>query len=421
MSAELGEIERAEAWIARAGEIENIDSIANYNLACACAVMGKPDAALERLQQIFADPQVNHRSHIEWMKHDSSLTALHGHPGFEALLARLDKEIGAESRLEQRAAAPCRPTASAEAYQCYRRGRSFLLKGVWAKRALEVARQQFVKAIALDPAFALAHAGMACLDCYRFLLDDPAASLETIAASSARALALAPDLPEAHAAAGLAHATAGRPDEASAAFGRAVALGPESFEAHFFAGRHYMIQGLYEEAVRLFERAATLDAEDFGALGLLVDAYRGLGRPEDSVAAARRCIERLEAEVSDHPDNGCALAYGAIIQAEAGNESVAEEWAHRAISIEPDNVVTSYNLACAFGALGKTDVAMDWLRRAIPDSPAGIRALIEWMEHDSSLEPLRGLPAFEALSDRLQSARQATGAKHEAPVDLVKA
>jgi TolB-like protein/Tfp pilus assembly protein PilF len=311
------------------------------------------------------------------------------------------------------------PRSSAEAYQCYLRGRAFLLKGVWGKRALEVARQQFAKAIALDPQYALAYAAMASLDCYRLLLGLPDASFDAIAANSARALALGPNLPEAHAAIGLAHATAGRRDEANVAFEQAVALGPESFEAHFFSARHCLTEGQYDRAAPLFERAALLNADDFGALGLLVDVYRALGRRDDSMRAAQRCIDRLEAEVSAHPDNGCALAFGAIIQAEAGNESLAEEWANRAISIEPENVVTNYNLACAFGALGKIDIAMDWLRRAIPDSLAGRRALVEWMQHDSSLEPLRGHPAFEALAGRLRE--EPDDAERETPADLVKA
>jgi adenylate cyclase len=313
-------------------------------------------------------------------------------------------------------AAPMAPPVNGEARRCYLTGRSFLLKGVWSKRALEVARQQFAKAMAIDPHYALAHAAMASLDCYRLLLGLPDASFDVIAANSGRALELDPDLPEAHAALGLAHATAGRRDEANAAFERAVALGPESFEAHFFFARHCLTEGQYDKAAQLFERAALLDSDDFGALGLLVDAYRALGRRSDAVAAARRCIDRLNLEVSAHPDNGCALAFGAIIQAEAGNEALAEEWANRAISIEPDNVVTNYNLACAFGALGRTDTAMNWLRRAIPDSPAGVQALVEWMRHDSSLEPLRGLPDFETLMSRLQSGAAADAAKSAEPV-----
>lgn len=427
VQADVGDKAVAEAWADRAAAIDTGNTVVNYNLACTYGALGRIDTAISHLQRVFG-PAAGRRVNFGWLKRDSSLQPLHGHPEFEALLARLREESDKEPPTAEirspaiapkdRAAVAHEPTASAEAYQCYIRGRSFLLKGVWGKRALEVARQQFAKAIALDPQYASAYAAMASLDCYRLLLGLPGASFEAIAANSARALALGPNLPEAHAAIGLAHATAGRRDEAEAAFERAVALGPESFEAHFFAARHYLTEGQYDKAARLFERAALLNADDFGALGLLVDVYRAQGRRDDSMAAARRCIDRLEAEVSAHPDNGCALAFGAIIQAEAGNEPLAEEWANRAISIEPDNAVTNYNLACAFGALGKIDIAMDWLRRAIPDSPAGRRALAEWMEHDSSLEPLRRHPAFEALMRRLEKGPEAG---RPAPADLLKA
>ena len=84
-------------------------------------------------------------------------------------------------------AAPMAPPVNGEARQCYLTGRSFLLKGVWSKRALEVARQQFAKAMAIDPHYALAHAAMASLDCYRLLLGLPDASFDVIAANSGRA------------------------------------------------------------------------------------------------------------------------------------------------------------------------------------------------------------------------------------------
>jgi hypothetical protein len=40
------------------------------------------------------------------------------------------------------------------------------------------------------------------------------------------------------------------------------------------------------------------------------------------------------------------------------------------------------------------------------------------MQHDSSLDPLRGLPAFDALMDRLQNGLDT---RHQLPADLVKA
>jgi adenylate cyclase len=423
LQAEAGNPQRAEEWARRAIAIEPDDPVSNYNLACTFIALNKPEVALDFLRRAFPESPASRRAFIAWMLHDTAVDPIRERADYRALEASLQAELQANPDhqvvpppLVERSstAAP----AGAEAQQFYLRGRSFLLKGVWAKRALEVARQQFAKAISLDPRFALAYAAMANVDCYRLLLGLPDASFETIAANSARARELAPDLPEVHAAIGLAHATAGRREQATAAFEKAVARGPGCFEAHFFSARHHMTHGRYDEAARLFEQAALLNTDDFGALGLLVDVYRAQGRAEDGKAAAQRCLERLEAEVSAHPDNGCALAFGAIIQAEAGNESLAEEWANRAISIEPDNVVTNYNLACAFAALGKTEIAMDWLRRAVPDSPAGLQALIEWMQHDSSLNPLRGLPAFDALMGRLRNGRDI---RHQLAADLVKA
>ncbi|MBI1775416.1 MAG: tetratricopeptide repeat protein [Proteobacteria bacterium] len=92
MLGEIGETASAEAWAARAAEIAPLDSITNYNLACAYAGLGMLNAALERLQQVFSDPPFSRRSHIEWMKHDSSLERLREHPEYQALLRRLEAE-----------------------------------------------------------------------------------------------------------------------------------------------------------------------------------------------------------------------------------------------------------------------------------------------------------------------------------------
>ncbi|MGH6927493.1 MAG: tetratricopeptide repeat protein, partial [Dongiaceae bacterium] len=96
MLAELGEKARAEAWAAGAARIDPLDSITNYNLACAYVGLGRFDAALTRLQQVFSDPPASRRSHVEWMKHDSSFDPLRSHPGYLALLKRLETEIGIE-------------------------------------------------------------------------------------------------------------------------------------------------------------------------------------------------------------------------------------------------------------------------------------------------------------------------------------
>jgi TolB-like protein/Tfp pilus assembly protein PilF len=299
-------------------------------------------------------------------------------------------------------AAEAASTSSAEAHRYYLMGRSFFINGGWGKRALEVARQLFVKAIEADPDFARAYAALASCDCKRLLMEVSDVSFQSIAANSERALALQPDLCEAYAARGMAHYAAGECAAADAAFERAIACGRSCFEAHFFYGRHCLAEGRHEQAACLLERAAALNQDDYGALGLLDDCYRRLGRHEEAREAARQCLLRVTAETDAHPDNASALAFGGIMAAELGERATALDWADRAIAIEPEDLVVNYNAACTYAALGELERALGRLAHAIPDDPVCRRAFTGWMKMDISLDPLRALPEFQRLMRELQ-------------------
>jgi tetratricopeptide (TPR) repeat protein len=171
-----------------------------------------------------------------------------------------------------------RQASATEAAELYQMGRSYFLRNIWGKRALEAARQLFLQAIEIDRGFARAYAGLADCDCYGVLLGMPGASNDAIADNSLRALELDPNLPEALAARGLALYVMNQHTEANAYFERAVRLGPELFEAHYFYARNCRVLGQHERAAVLFERAATLNKNDYRALGLLSDEYRAIGR-----------------------------------------------------------------------------------------------------------------------------------------------
>ena len=294
-------------------------------------------------------------------------------------------------------------SGAADAYQFYLMGRSFFLRNVWGKSSLEAARRLFEQAIEIDPHYARAYAGLVNCDCYRLLLGVPSASFETIAANSARALELEPDLAEAHAAKGLALYTAGQQVAANAIFEHAVRLGPELFEAHYFYARNCRTQGLHEKAAQLFERSAALNQNDFRSLGLLVDEYRTLGRLEHSMSAARRCMERINVEVAAQPDDSYALAFGSNILAELGERDLSEEWARRASRIDPDDAIVNYNLACTYAALGRRDAALERLRATFGAVPINRRAFLEWMQQDSAIDALRDHPDFLALVGQLEA------------------
>src|SRR6185295_17321119 len=306
-----------------------------------------------------------------------------------------------------------RSATSPQAYEYYLKGRSFFLRGLWGRRTLTVARQMFAKTAESDPTYARAYAGQAYCECYLLWLGDRTVSLEAATENIARGYELTPDAPELHAAKGLVLWTEGRYSEAEEPFQRALALGPALFEAHLFAGRNCRVQGQHERAASLFERAAELQPNDFKSLGLAVDAYRSLGRREDMLSAARRSTERIEVEVGEHPDNAHALAFGAGLLAELGDDGRAEDWGQRAIAIDPGDPTLKYNLACAYIALARPELALEWLQKIAAESADSRRWLGEWMSHDSGIDALRDHPRFNSLMQALGAGGVAIQRQHE--------
>jgi adenylate cyclase len=85
--AQLGEGERTRDWAERAAIMEPDDQILHYNLACAFAVLGEADLALERLEwSLRATPLKSLR---EYMLSDSDLDGLRSHPRYKALAKEL--------------------------------------------------------------------------------------------------------------------------------------------------------------------------------------------------------------------------------------------------------------------------------------------------------------------------------------------
>lgn len=304
-----------------------------------------------------------------------------------------------------------RSTSSVEAYEYYQIGRSFYLRGI-DKRSLSIARAMYARASEIDPCYARAYAGLATCESY-LMMSDPVTSLESILAKVARALELEPNLAEAYAVKGMVLYSDGRYVEAALQLERAMALDPDLFEAHFFHGRNCRLQGRREQAAASFERSAELRPNDFRSVGLLAEEYRWLGRRDDFQSAARRCLERVTAEVTAHPENADAWAFGSSVLASLGEPARAEQWATRAIMIGPDDHLVHYNVARTFAVIDQTERALDWLERAFGAFPPFTRRLAAWMGRDDFIDPLRGLPRFQALAQRLMPANDpATMAPH---------
>ena len=93
----LDENLRAEEWARKATTISPDDHLVHYNAACTYAVIGRFEAALERLEYVFSrTPRVR-----SWLlgivKHDVQLDSLRALPDFQNFVDRLEADVSAQS------------------------------------------------------------------------------------------------------------------------------------------------------------------------------------------------------------------------------------------------------------------------------------------------------------------------------------
>src|SRR5205823_9464775 len=113
-------------------------------------------------------------------------------------------------------------------------------------------------------------------------------------AAAERALALNPDLEEAHAVKARILSEENRIDEARREIDSALRLDPESYQVNRNAGLLKFRQKQIEEAAVYWEKAMTVEENDFGSGGMLVTVYTALGKPEAAQRAAKITLERCE-------------------------------------------------------------------------------------------------------------------------------
>lgn len=299
------------------------------------------------------------------------------------------------SEKEQRAIRKAK-TKDAEAYDYYLRGRDFV--GQNREKAFGFARQMFSKAIKRDPAYALAHAGMA--DCYSFLFKYHASKVDYLKKAmeaSSKALQLDPELAEAHAARGLALSLDKQYEEGQKEFETAIRLNPRLFEAYYFYARNCYVQGQFEKAARLYEHASMVSPEDFQAPTLLAQTYMGMGLKDKAMQAYTRSMQALEKRLELNPDDVRAICLGLGTLALLGQMEKAHIWADRALSIDPNDSTVLYSVACMHAIGGNPDDACNYLERSVSNGFAHK----EWVETDSDFDSIRDFPRFKEILNKM--------------------
>jgi len=311
------------------------------------------------------------------------------------------------------------PTKDVQAYRLFLQGRRWFTQ--YTPESCARAIEYYDRAIARDPAFALAWANMAMAytDLAEIGAVAPDDAYRRATEAAATALRIDPDMGAAHVT--MAYLKTVREFDwsgAEQAFTRALELSPSSADAHDLYGRLCAALERYDESIALLERAQELDP-----LAHRVDLVTTLlraGRYDQAVLRAEEAVEldagqararatlgwayflsgkqaeglaELERAVAVSPGNTLWLGQLGQAYAMAGETERARQILCELEERAQSAYVSPYHFAYVCTGLGDADRAMDWLERAVAEraGPAyGIKGSF-------LLTALRAHPRFQAL------------------------
>ncbi|UCF20008.1 MAG: tetratricopeptide repeat protein [Gemmatimonadota bacterium] len=316
-----------------------------------------------------------------------------------------------------------RPTESLHAYDLYTRGKYLHQRPQGGTQAgLEAAAELFRQAIAADPGFAPAYAGLA--DIYLDLWSSgylPAEQVLPEARSVAeKALELDETLAEAHTSLADVLESELRLAEAERHHQRALELNPGSAEAHRRYARLLLGLGRFKELVLELRRAVELDPLSISYRLSLTSGLWFTGDYEGGIIEARKILE-LE---PDNPGALYSLGFASMLNGDTAQgiaalrralevrpeypfNTTALAWAYaragrRAEALELLDQVEEQGqmlkeLAIVYAELGELDRAFEYLDRAYVEDPGSLT----YINADPTADALKNDPRFAEVLKRL--------------------
>jgi len=301
---------------------------------------------------------------------------------------------------EEKQAIERRDTSNTDAYNLFLMARQYMVTGnLGDGRRSEAIIRLCRRATEIDPSYARAWALMAVAQVHLRFFAGGASGDDGLEAAE-RAIALDPDLAEAHAAKGVVLTFRAEYDEAQKEIDAALRLEPDSFEANVAAARQYYSLRELEKAALHLEKAAAAAETDFWSVGMLIAVYRALGHADRQRSAALRTLERTQPIFAQDPNNGSAMAYAVSAHATLGDEARARELMDRAMLLDPNNANMRYNFVCATIRFNDLDRALDMLEPLLGELIS--QSLLNWSKSDPAFDPIRNHPRFVAMMERAE-------------------
>jgi adenylate cyclase len=294
---------------------------------------------------------------------------------------------------EERRAIRRRGTDSVEAHDLYLMARQIYVTTQEDERASQAIIRACQRATEIDPHYAQAWALLAWGQRSQSSL--AAAVSDDGMTAVDQALALDPELAEAHAVKSDILRTRGQMDAAVGEAATALKLDPESYEANRVAGRLAYLQHRFKDAVAYYEKTLNLMDSDVNSAMMLVSCYRALGDAAGRLRAAAVAVQRADAVLAHDQNNVAVIAFSANALNAAGKVERAKVRMNRALVVDPDNFGMRYNFACGLCVyLHDKDAALDMLEPLFPRISGD---LLRYLQADPDFDSLHDDPRYQAL------------------------
>ncbi len=269
------------------------------------------------------------------------------------------------------------PTTNLTAYDYYLKGRDYYNRA--SKEDNENAILLFKQALGLDSTYALAYAGLASAYSQRVLKYGFAIPwADSAIAASEKAVALDPDLAEAHNALGLAYSAKGWYEKSQPPHLKAVELEPNNASAIGNVTTFYLAEGRFDEALPWAKKAIALDptiGHYYFRVGFIYFGMKDLEKAEEWLNKSvnlqpdlrwghhtlnwlylargdyQKAIARSRETLAKFPDDPVCFDTAGDAELFAGNDEAAKELFQKAVALDPIGYAWGRRYATVLGYL----------------------------------------------------------------------
>lgn len=315
-------------------------------------------------------------------------------------------------------------TVQPDAYEAYLKGRYF-----WNQRTeegLDKSIEYFQDAIAKDPVFAAAYAGLA--GSYSLLGSNalpPEVAREKARAAASKALELDPASAEGHGELGLIEFYYDwNWKQAEQEFQRAIEINPSYATTHQWYSHYLRAMGRLPEALEQAKQAQQLDPLSLSIDTTLAARYRDLRQYDQAIEVLQRTLEldpnfahghELLASVFEQQgdlraaigewqkaielarDNPTPVAHLGRAYALSGSQDEARKIVEQLKRTSKQHYVPDWDMAVLCAGLGDANSAFRWLEK----SYAKRESQMPFLKVDYRMDPLRADPRFQNLLRRV--------------------